>query len=333
MTRKKRSNQLSILLLISLTLTVLSVYGYLKQNRNTPSSLNLADPTIFYDKGTYYLYGTSSDKGFLVYQSKDLTSWTGPVGKKDGFALAKGDAFGDKGFWAPQVFKYRAKFYMAYTANEQIAIAESDSPLGPFTQDTPKAISGTGKQIDPFVFFDDKGKPFLYHVKLQEGNKIFVSEMDSYLNDVIPGTAKLCISASAQWENTENTKWLVTEGPTVFKRGKYYYMIYSANDFRSKDYAVGYATSLSPRGPWTKYQGNPIISRNNVGHNGTGHGDLFQDNEGKYHYVMHTHYSDTKVEKRRTGLIDLQIKPQDDGTAVIMTNISSFRFLSHYINR
>jgi xylan 1,4-beta-xylosidase len=126
------------------------------------AGLNLADPTIFQYQGTYYLYGTSSDKGFLVYQSKDLKTWTGPAGKSNGFALAKGDAFGDKGFWAPQVFRYKAKFYMAYTANEQIAIAESDSPLGPFTQDSPKAITATGKQIDPFVFFDTNGKPYIY---------------------------------------------------------------------------------------------------------------------------------------------------------------------------
>lgn len=322
---KKSGSTIAIVILLA-SLIQFSINYVQKRNESKP--LHLADPTIFQHQGTYYLYGTSSDKGFLVYQSKDLKTWTGPVGKKDGFALAKGDAFGDKGFWAPQVFMYRAKFYMAYTANEQIAIAESDSPLGPFTQDTPKAISGTGKQIDPFVFFDDKGKPFLYHVKLQEGNKIFVSEMDSYLNDVIPGTAKLCISASAQWENTENTKWPVTEGPTVFKRGKYYYMIYSANDFRSKDYAVGYATSLSPAGPWTKYESNPVISRNNVNENGTGHGDLFQDNDRKYHYVMHTHLSDSKVEPRRTALIDIQFRNNADEPSVLMADGSSFTFLS-----
>src|SRR5690606_14777003 len=54
------------------------------------------------------------------------------------------------------------KFYMAYTANEHIAIAVADSPIGPFKQKEEKALSAPVKQIDPFVFMDDKGA--LYYV-------------------------------------------------------------------------------------------------------------------------------------------------------------------------
>lgn len=67
--------------------------------------IHLADPTIFFHKGTYYLYGTGAvNKGFLVYTSRDRKVWEGPKGVKDGFALREEDAFGDRGFWAPQVF-------------------------------------------------------------------------------------------------------------------------------------------------------------------------------------------------------------------------------------
>lgn len=289
--------------------------------------IQLADPTIFYDQGTYYLYGTSSDSGFLVYQSTDLKSWTGPVGKRNGFALTKGDAYGDKGFWAPQVFKYKNKFYMAYTANEQIAIAQSDSPLGPFTQPQLKAISGQGKQIDPFIFFDSDGKPYLYHVKLRNGNRIYVADMDADLNDVIPGTEKECISAAAGWENTANASWPVAEGPTIFKEGKHYYMLYSANDFRNKDYAVGYATALNPKGPWLKYQNNPIINRQVTGNNGSGHGDLFLDTSGSYKYVMHTHFSDAQVSPRKTAIIKINIARNTDTPNVLSAEGASFQFL------
>ena len=77
----------------------------------------LADPTVFEDEGMYYLYGTKGDNtikgsGFLVYTSKDLKHWEGPVGSSDGFALKKGDAYGNKGFWAPQIFKHKAKYYL-----------------------------------------------------------------------------------------------------------------------------------------------------------------------------------------------------------------------------
>ncbi|TDQ06411.1 glycoside hydrolase family 43 protein [Pedobacter metabolipauper] len=289
--------------------------------------LLLADPTIFLDKGIYYLYGTSSDSGFLVYQSTDLKNWSGPVGKSNGFALLKGQSFGTKGFWAPQVFKYKDTYYMAYTADEQIAIAKSDHPLGPFKQQEIKSISGSGKQIDPFVFYN-AGKFYLYHVKLQDGNRIFVTEMKADLSDVSSKTSTPCISGSLPWENTENTNWPVTEGPTVINYKGMYYMIYSANDFRNKDYAVGYATATSPLGPWKKYTGSPILSRQNLKYNGTGHGDLFKDKDGQYQYVLHTHNSMSKVSPRMTALIGVSFYKNGKDDAVLKADDPSFRFLS-----
>ncbi|HLA52569.1 MAG TPA: glycoside hydrolase family 43 protein, partial [Flavitalea sp.] len=227
----------------------------------------LADPTIFYDKGTYYLYGTGghADQGFTVYTSTDLEHWQGPAGVDKGYALLKGKTYGDKGFWAPQVYRYGNKYRMAYTANEQIAIAESNSPLGPFHQEVIRPISGEGKQIDPFVFTDDDGKRYLFHVRLKEGNRIFVAELDADGKDILPSTVKPVLHGDREWENTENVKWSVTEGPTVVKHKGKFYLLYSANDFRNKDYAVGYAVADHPLGPWTKTDDSPIISRNLIG--------------------------------------------------------------------
>jgi xylan 1,4-beta-xylosidase len=289
-------------------------------------SIFLADPTIFADKGKYYLYGTSSNKGFLVYESADLKTWKQPEDTARQFALKRGETFGSSGFWAPQVFIYKGSYYMAYTANEQIAIAKASSPAGPFRQDSFIKLSGTGKQIDPFVFFD-KGKIYLYHVKLQNGNRIFVTEMKTDLSDVIPGTEKECISSSEGWENTAKAEWPVAEGPTVLKHKNTYYLIYSSNDFRNKDYAVGYATSRSPTGPWKKYAGNPMISRHTVGHNGTGHGDVFTDKNGQLYYVLHTHNTDERVSPRATAVVKLKFKPVKGEEDVLEADGGSFEFL------
>jgi GH43 family beta-xylosidase len=289
--------------------------------------LLMADPTIFLDKGTFYLYGTSSDKGFETYVSKDLINWSAPAGGKESLVLTKVESFGSKGFWAPQVFKHKGLYYMAYTADEQIAIATSASPLGPFKQTVLKSLSGTGKQIDPFVYFDRSGKVYLYHVKLQNGNRIFITEMKPDLSDVIMGTEKECIVGTELWEHTEKTNWPVTEGPTVVKHGDLYYLIYSANDFRSKDYAVGYATSKSPLGPWEKYSGNPIISRKKVGWNGSGHGDLFTDKMGHLQYVLHVHNSNAQVSPRATGLISIRFEKRKGGPDVLVADSASFKLL------
>lgn len=288
----------------------------------------LADPTIFFDQGAYYLYGTSGDEGFLVYTSKDLKNWAGPVGRKNGFALKKGDAFGSKGFWAPQVFKKDKTYFMAYTADEQIAIAKSDHPLGPFKQEIPKVISGNGKQIDPFLFTDSDGRNYLYHVRLDRGNRIYVAEMNADFSDILPNTVKECISGTENWENTAKTDWPVTEGPTVLKKDDLYYLFYSANDFRNPDYAVGYATSASPYGPWKKYNANPIISRQNIKHNGTGHGDFFVDGKGRLQYVFHTHYSDQKVSPRATAIVAAKFVKNSKGKEVMQVDTKTFSLLT-----
>lgn len=287
----------------------------------------LADPTIFADNGKFYLYGTGSSQGFLFYESNDLETWAQPADSSRRLALKRGDAFGSSGFWAPQVFKHGNSYYMAYTANEQIAIAKAQSPAGPFRQDVPHPVSGTGKQIDPFLFFDQDGKVYLYHVKLQNGNRIFVTEMKPDLSDIVPGSEKECIASTEPWENTAGADWPVAEGPTVLKHKNIYYLIYSANDFRNKDYAVGYATSLSPTGPWKKYAGNPVINRQMVGQNGTGHGDVFFDGKGKMFYVLHTHRSGDRVSPRATAVMALRFKTVKGGEDVLEADAKSFRWL------
>jgi len=289
----------------------------------------VADPTIFFNKGIYYLYGTTTGnvangEGFLVYTSSDLQKWSKPKGAQNGLALKKGDSFGDKGFWAPQILEYNNKFYMIYTANENIAIASSDSPLGPFKNETKKPIIESGNQIDPFIFIDDDGKKYLYHVRLTNGNRIFVAELNDDLVSIKPETLTECISGTLPWENTQNSDWPVTEGPTVLKHNGLYYLIYSANDFRNLDYAVGYATSKTPYGPWEKSKNSPIINRKNTNQNGIGHGDIFWDKDNKMHYVLHTHFSTTEVSPRKAGLIDIYFEGDS-----IKVDSKSFIFLKN----
>ena len=285
----------------------------------------LADPAIFYSSGIYYLYGTvegNSGIGFKVYVSKDQKNW-----QEKGYALKKGESFGEKGFWAPQVFERNGKFYMAYVADERIAIAQSDNPSGPFVQSKIKMLEAPVKQIDPFVFQDDDGKVYLYHVRLQQGNRLFVAEMNPDLSEIIPETLRECINASEGWENTAKSGWPVAEGPTVLKRKGLYYLFYTANDFRNPDYAVGYATSNNPLGPWKKFEGNPILSRKNIDAYGTGHGDFFNDKRGGLNYVFHTHNSATSVGKRRTAVIKVNFSENETKSDIPAPDFKSFHFL------
>lgn len=278
---------------------LLLLFTAVQQKDSIP--LLLADPTIYEWKDGYYAFGTDgngANNGIPVFYTHDRVNW-----ENKGLALKKGESFGDKGFWAPQVFHHNNKFYMAYTANEQIAIAESEYVKGPYRQKEIRAIPSDKKQIDPFVFFD-KGKTYLYHVRLDSGNRIFVGELNKEMTDFIPGSVQKCLQAGDGWENTQNVSWPVMEGPTVIKKDRLYYLFYSCNDFRNIDYAVGVAVSFSPTGPWKKYEGNPIISRKNTGYNGSGHGDILREHK-KWYYVFHTHFNSEKTGPRKTYLLEL----------------------------
>lgn len=304
----------------------------LKAQTTQDDAIYFADPTIFHHKNKFYLCGTNgfnSDSGFYMAVSDDLQHWEKTTGNKR--VLSKGESFGTKGFWAPQLFAHHNKIYMAYTANENIAIAESDAPEGPFKQNIFTRLAAPVKQIDPYIFKDDDGKLYLYHVRLQDGNRIFGAALKDDLSAIDSSNLRECISAvinPQSWENTQFVKWTVTEGPTVLKRGKKYYMFYSANDFRNPGYAVGYATADHPLGPWKKSEQNPIISRQMTGINGPGHGDIFTDDKGTMYYVFHTHNSNEKVAPRRTAIIKISFEGKA-GYEKIRVDKASFRYLKY----
>lgn len=271
-------------------------------------NVKMADPTIFYEDGYFYLTGTNrTGSGFNMYRSTDLVHWKACGNATGGLALWKEDTFGSSNFWAPQLFKHGGKYYFAYAAEEQIGIAVSDSPMGPFKQSNIHCLKNTTKQIDPFLFRDDDGTIYLYYVRLDGSNSLYVARMKDDLSDLAE-EPKFCLRpADSGWEHTKNyTTYKVSEGPTVVKDGDYYFLLYSCNDFHDIDYAVGYAYSKSPLGPWTK-SGKPFLTRHNTGMNGSGHGDLFQDANGQWYYVFHVHESNTNLGTRRTAIVPITL--------------------------
>ena len=310
---------------------------------NTEEKKNLfqADPTIFEENGTFYLYGTNDENpndGFQVYTSEDLNEWKGPLGYRNGYALSKIENFGSKGFWAPQVWKQSSMYYMAYTADEHIAISSSTNPTGPFYQSVKsKLFSGDKRQIDPFVFSDEDGKKYLFYVDITNGNKIFMTEINDDLKSVVDENGTECIRSTEKWENNGQPSALVTEGPTVIKHKEYYYLLYSANHFQNPNYSVGYATSKSIKGPWIKYNNNPILSRALVKWSGTGHGDLilnkngkvYLDKDGNMYYVFHTHYAQdgSKTVPRKTALVKMHFVTVEDGPDVLEASTESFKHI------
>lgn len=287
--------------------------------------LMYADPTIILHDGEYYAAGTrhGSPEGFIVMRSDDLLEWT-PITPDTlpNLTPDRGNIFGNHGFWAPQFVVTDSCVYMFYTADEQIAFAKADSIGGLYTG-SGAAIDDSEKNIDPFLFTDTDGRHYLYHVRFDHGNWLWVGEFDFNTGSFVEGTLQPVFRNDQQWEHTlAYDSAPIMEGPTVVKLDDTYYIFYSANHFMSPDYAVGYATAPSPLGPWTKNPANPIIHRNIVGENGSGHGDLFADKDGNLRYIYHVHNNDSLANPRRSRIITLNIDHSSTPAAVSVDTTS-----------
>ncbi|HYH54998.1 MAG TPA: glycoside hydrolase family 43 protein, partial [Anseongella sp.] len=271
-----------------------SVGGPPEPAADQASQVLFGDPFILLHEGTYYMYGTSGEDGILVYKSSDMVNWEGPAGARDGYALHKEDVWGEKWFWAPEVYFRKGRFYMYFSAEEHINAAVSDSPEGPFVQ-AEKAPMLESKAIDNHLFTDGDGTPYMYFVKFGEGLSVWVAEMNEDLLSFKKETMKQCIRQSQDWERREG---VVNEGPYVMERSGRYYMFYSGNGYTSQHYGVGFATADNPTGPWEKYPGNPILQSPDT-LRGVGHGAFFEDASGKLQYVYHAHNSRKAIHPRK----------------------------------
>lgn len=281
-----------------------------------------ADPFVLEYKGAYYLYVTSdinNDAGIPVYKSFDLVNWGKPVGVNNGLALSREDVWGKKWFWSGDVIEKKGKFYLYYTANEHLGVAVSDSPLGPFTQREKCPLHENIKEIDASVFVDDDGKAYIYFVRFKNGNEIFVAELNDDMLTMKENTIKLCFRPEQPWEFGEHEpRAEVNEGAFMIKHNGLYYLTYTANHFISIDYAVGYAVSKSPTGPWEKYKNNPILSMNEHVH-GPGNGMIVNSPDKKeLFFVYHTHYDITKVKPRKLAIDRLKFILDTNGGDILV---------------
>ncbi len=243
-----------------------------KTYRNPIIEGNLADPMVLEHEGVFYLYATGEvegDKGTRVYTSKDLVRWEkGPVVFRPG----------QPHVWAPDVWRDPAtgKFYLYYTVNKNVGVAEAAGPLGPF-----KIVREFFKDaIDAHLFRDDDGKLYLYYVQFP-GFRIMVQPMASPTEP--KGEPTFVLRPETEWEKRAGH---VTEGPWMIKHRGRYYLLYSGSGADTPDYAVGYATADSPLGPFRRAKNNPIIARGD-GLFGPGHGCAVRDSAGQWWHIYH----------------------------------------------
>ena len=260
--------------------------------------INIRDPYILPDakSGVYYMYQSSSTNengksygGVVAWKSRDLKSWEGPVRVFD----VPRDNWITGGVWAPEVHKYKGKYYLFATLNSDVRW-KGQKPGHPAYNHRATQIFWSKSPEGPFLPFESKHP----HTPLDEmcldgtlwvevlDGEMDLVELKKDLSATVGEHQRLFCASAAEWSTGGNTafegkKSFVTDGCFLYrtKTGKLL-MLWSS--FYNGPYAVGIAESDTGKviGPW-RQQKEPLFV------NG-GHSMIFQDFEGRLCLVLHS---------------------------------------------
>jgi beta-xylosidase len=253
------------------------------------------DPDVLKVGDTYYAYSTNSENiNIQVARSSDLVHW-----QFVGDALPKLPNWAVQDFgwaWAPDVSSNGKTYLMYFVARfaidkggtQCIGAATSDQPEGPFTPvgDAPLICQvKQGGSIDPASFMDTDGKHYI--LWKNDGNSsggqtwIYLQQTsDDGLE--LEGEPKQLITSDQSWEG------VLIEGPTLWKHNKEYALFYSANDYASPNYAVGYAVADTVDGPYQKPDKPLLKTSIREGVVGPGGQDVALDEDGQTWMLYHS---------------------------------------------
>jgi beta-xylosidase len=187
-----------------------------------------------------------------------------------------------------------AGFVMYYTlrqaasARQCVSVATAERPEGPFTDTREQPLvcqRKLGGSIDPHRFVDRDGRAYL--LWKNDGNccglptEIWAQRLDRDGLALIGRPSSLGVRKDAEWEGA------LIEAPTLWREGDTYYLFYSANDYASSRYAVGYATADTVLGPYTDAPGNPILATGTSAANGPGGQAIVRGPDGQLWLAYH----------------------------------------------
>ncbi|MDF2958479.1 MAG: family 43 glycosylhydrolase [Paenibacillus sp.] len=247
-----------------------------------------ADPYIFRDGSDYYLYPTKDSEGWMydkfhVFHSTDLRTWSEPAAALD---LSTVSWAGSKA-WAPSVAKFNGGYYMYFCAEQQIGVAGSDSPAGPFKDLLGKPLIGKDEwhcqSIDPDVFIDSDGQPYL----LWGQGKCWIAPLEADMISFKEQPRCLSDPLYRQYGKDPNEFdiSIYNEGAHLQNIDGTYILTWSIYDTRDVRYQVRYAVSRSVFGPYEAPGHNVIIEPAN-GAAGTGHASMTLYN-GEWYLFYH----------------------------------------------
>ncbi len=216
-----------------------------------------ADPSAHVWDGKMWIYPSHDIAGsefwdmvdWHCFSSADLVNWTdhGVIFSLDDISWA------EKWAWAPDCMKRNDRYYFYFTADDQIGVAVSDSPAGPFKDALGKPLierneSGT-RVMDPAIFIDDDEQAYLYFGQ----NELRVVRLNE---DMVTRNGDI---VKLEAENFHEGIW-------VHKIDSIYYLTYPSYKGDKVANLLEYSIGKSPYGPF-EYKGVIMDNRSrNIHH-------------------------------------------------------------------
>jgi xylan 1,4-beta-xylosidase len=254
------------------------------------------DPSICRVGDDYYLINSSFSyfPGLPIFHSKDLVNW-----KQIGHAMNRPEQLNldgagvSRGLFAPDITYHKGTFYIVCTLIDKLGnfVITAKDPKGPWSN--PIALPQVNG-IDPSLFFDDNGKAYVLFNSIPPDNKsmhdghrtIRMFEFD-WKNKKVTGEEKLLINGGT--DMAKKPVWI--EGPHIFKKDGWYYMI-CAEGGTGFNHSEVVFRSKSVDGPFVSYEKNPILTQRHLDParknpvTTTGHADFVETKEGKWYAVF-----------------------------------------------
>lgn len=251
------------------------------------------DPSIVRVGDDYYIATSTFEwyPGVQIHHSRDLKNWElvcRPLDRKEQLDM-RGDP-DSGGIWAPCLTYADGLFWLIYTDMKRKESAYKDSRNylvtapdinGPWSD--PVYLNGSG--FDPSLFHDDDGRKWLVNMiwnhNLVGGDRFVGIALQEYSVE-----EKRLVGPIKNIYRGTDAK--LTEGPHVYKRDGYYYLLV-AEGGTGYNHAVTIARSRNLDGPYETDPAKHILTSRNDPDNPiqrAGHADIVETQNGDF-YMVH----------------------------------------------
>ena len=225
------------------------------------------DPSIVRVGADFYLINSTFSyfPGIPVFHSKDLKNW-----KQIGNVIDRPSQMNflgarmTRGLFAPAISYHDGTFYVVCTQVDKGGnfVVTAKNPAGPWSNPTwlPQ-VNG----IDPSIFFDEGKAYIIYNSDAPDRKPLYDGHRTIRMYEFDAGqlrtTGEETILVNGGVDIAKKPVWI--EGPHLLKRNSWYYL-YAAEGGTSVNHSEVVFRSKSPKGPFTPYEKNPILTQRDL---------------------------------------------------------------------